>query len=166
MENTAAVSGWVAILTACGPILIALIGIIPTIISNRKKTQESLETMQKQTQASIASMQKQVTEDIEATKKEVGDLQVGFNQHVAEEEEHRAKQARYRIFRFYDEVCDEKLHSESHWEDILDDVDFYEKYCESHPEFKNNRGKIAMEYLKEAYKKDKATGRFLTHKVD
>ena len=132
----------------------------------QKQTNESLQSMQKQTQDSIASMRKQVTEDIEATKKEVGDLQVGFNQHVAEEEENRAKQARYRIFRFYDEVCDGKLHSESHWEDMLDDVDFYEKYCESHPEFKNNRGKIAMEYLKEAYKKDKATGRFLTHKEE
>ena len=164
MENTAAVSGWVAILTACGPILIALIGIIPTIISNRKKTQESLETMQKQTQASIASMQKQVTEDIESTKKEVGDLRVGFNQHLADEEEHRAKQARYRILRFYDELCEGRPHSESHFEDVLDDIDFYEQYCETHPQFRNSRGKAAMDYTKETYHKVKSKGGFLTHK--
>ena len=166
MENTAAVSGWVAILTACGPILIALIGIIPTIISNRKKTQESLETMQKQTQESIASMQKQVTSDIQATKQEVADLQVGFNQHVAEEEEHRAKQARYRILRFYDEICEGRKHSESHFEDVLDDIDFYENYCEHHREFRNSRGKAAMEYTKETYAKVKAKGGFLTHTDD
>ena len=165
MENTStAISGWVAIMTACAPILIALIGIIPTIVSNRKKTQESMEIMQQQTQESIASMQKQVTNDIQATKAEVSDLQAGFAEHVAEEEEHRAKQARYRILRFYDEICEGRLHSESHFEDILEDVDFYENYVACHPEFKNSRGKEAMEYIRETYHKVKTKGGFLTHK--
>ena len=84
--------------------------------------------------------------------------------YVEEEDEHRAKQARYRFLRFYDEVCAGMLHSESHWEDVLDDVDFYEKYCARHPEFKNSRGGIAKDYLKDAYREDKAHGRFLTHK--
>lgn len=164
MESTStAISGWVAIMTACAPILIALIGIIPTIVSNRKKTQESMEIMQQQTQQSIASMQKQVTNDIQATKSEVSDLQAGFAEHVAEEEEHRAKQARYRILRFYDEVCEGRLHSESHFEDVLDDIDFYENYCESHKGFKNSRGKAAMDYIRETYHKVKSKGGFLTH---
>ena len=144
---------WVDVLKACVPIFVAIVGIVPTVVANRKKTQESLN-----------EMQNQLVKDIKETKKEVTDVQKKMEEHLKEEEEHRAKQARYRIFRFYDEVCDEKLHSESHWEDILDDVDFYEKFCDSNPDFKNNRGKIAMEYLKEAYKEDKAAGRFLTHK--
>ena len=147
------VESWIDILKACVPILVAIVGIVPTVVANRKKTQESL-----------SEMQKQLVKDIQDTKSEVTDIQNKMKSHLEEEQEHRAKQARYRIFRFYDEVCDGKLHSESHWEDMLDDVDFYEKYCEEHPNFKNNRGKIAMEYLKEAYKEDKAAGRFLTHK--
>ena len=147
------VESWIDVLKACVPILVAIVGIVPTVIANRKKTQESL-----------AEVQSQLAKDIKDTKGEVTDLQKQMQEHLEEEQEHRAKQARYRIFRFYDEVCDGKLHSESHWEDMLDDVDFYEKYCGCHPDFKNNRGKIAMEYLKEAYREDKANGRFLTHK--
>ena len=153
MENaTTAVTAWVQILTACSPILIALIGIIPTIIVNRKKTQSSIE-----------QMQEQVTTDLKATKKEVADLQEGFNQHLADEEEHRAKQSRYRSLRFYDELCEGRLHRESHFEDVLDDIDFYERYCETHPQFRNSRGKAAMDYIKETYHKVKSKGGFLTH---
>ena len=145
-------SWWLSIFQTCAPVLIALIGIIPTIITNRKKTQDSIE-----------EMQKQVTKDIEATKKEVSELQNGFDKHLADEQEHRAKQARYRILRFYDELCEGRLHSESHYEDILDDIDFYEKYCDAHPEFKNSRGKAAMDYIRETYHKIKIKGGFLTH---
>lgn len=144
---------WLDILKACVPIFVAIVGIVPTVIANRKKTQESLDTMQNK-----------LVKDLSETKTAVANVQTKLNEHIAEGEEEKAKQARYRILRFYDEVCDEKLHSESHWEDILDDIDFYEKYCDTHPDFKNNRGKIAMEYLKGAYREDKAAGRFLTHK--
>ena len=144
---------WLSILQACVPILVAFVGIIPTVIANRKKTQESLK-----------DMQNKIVEDINNTKTEVTDIQTKLKEHIEEEDEHRAKQARYRFLRFYDEVCAGLLHSESHWEDVLDDVDFYEKYCAKHPEFKNSRGGIAKDYLKDAYREDKAHGRFLTHK--
>lgn len=143
---------WIAVLTACVPIFVALVGIIPTIISNRKKTQDS-----------IQNMKNELVSDIKSTKKEVADVQKSFNEHVSEYEENRAKQTRYRILRFYDEVCEGKLHSESHYEDVLDDIDFYEMYCVIHPEFKNNRGKAAMEHIKSTYAKIKAKGAFLTH---
>lgn len=153
MENTSSViSGWVSILTACAPIIVSLITIIPTIIANRKKTQKSIE-----------EMQEQLVSDIQETKKEVSMLQAGFDQHLADEEEHRAKQARYRILRFYDELCEERMHSESHFEDVLDDCDFYENYCDQHPAFKNSRGKAAMAYIRETYHKVKSKGGFLTH---
>ncbi len=145
---------WISVLQACVPILVALVGIIPSIITNRKKTQESIELMQTK-----------VTAEITATKKEIADVQNSLNQHIAEGEEEQAKQARYRILRFYDELCEDRRHSESHFEDILADIDFYECYCVAHPEFHNSRGKAAMEYIQETYKKVKATGGFLTHKM-
>lgn len=136
--------GWIRILEACVPILVALIGIIPTIISSRKKTEETI----KKTNASIAAVQKTLDD------------------HIKEDEDARAKEQRYRILRFYDEMCEGKNHSESHFEDVLDDIDDYEAYCKSHPEFKNNRGEIAMEYIKEVFKKLKKQGGFLTHKEE
>ena len=146
---------WVAILTACSPVLIAIVGIIPTIIVNRKKTQDSIE-----------SFQAQITADVKATKQEVTDVQKQLEQHIEEDEADKARTARYRILRFYDELCRDDEHSESHFEDILDDIDYYEAYCDEHPKFKNSRGRVAMEYIRETYHKVKAKGGFLTHKED
>ena len=134
--------GWV---TAFAPIVVALITIIPTIIANRKKTQESI---------------KQTTEALE---KRMDKLQSSYDDHVKDYEAAKASSQRYRILRFYDEVCEGRRHSESHFEDILQDIDEYEKYCAHHEEYRNNRGHVAMQYIKDLYGKVKANGGFLTH---
>lgn len=146
---------WLTLVQACAPILIALIGIIPTIISNRKKTEDS-----------ITALKTELQKDTSETNKKVDAVSEQLSAHIAEDEENKAKQARYRILRFYDEVCEGKLHSENHFEDVLDDIDYYEQYCDKHKEFRNSRGKAAMEYIKETYKKVKVKGGFLTHKVE
>ena len=126
-------NGWAAILQACAPILVAIVTIIPTIINNRKKTEKRIETLQKT-----------------------------LDNHIKEDEDDKARQARLRILRFNDELCAHVLHSESYFEDILDDIDYYEKYCASHPTFRNSRGKTAMEHVKTTYTKVKNKGGFLT----
>ncbi len=123
---------WLEILKACVPILVSLVGIIPTIISNRKKTQTDIEK-----------------------------LQNTLNAHIREDENEKARNMRYRILRFYDEVCDGKRHSESHFEDILDDCSNYKIYAATHPDFRNNRGEIAMQEIEETYKRIKHDGGFL-----
>ena len=135
----------VQILTACAPILVALVGIIPTVVANRKKTEKSLQ------------------ESREETKSQVAKLQRTLDDHIREDEDAKARTQRYRILRFYDEMCEGRQHSESHFEDILSDIDDYEKFCDSHPGFKNSRGRAAMSYIKDSYAKLKAAGRFLTH---
>ena len=132
---------FIEILKACAPIFVALVGIIPTIRSNRKKTQDSIDQMQ----GSITT------------------LQETLDKHIKEDEDDKARAQRYRILQFYDELCEEKKHSESHFEDILDDIDSYEAYCDKHPEFKNNRGKAAMQYITDTYYKVKSKGGFLIH---
>ena len=140
---------WVELLT---PIIIAIVTIIPTIIANRRKTQQSLE----ETTAAIKA-------EVAIAKDEVAAVKQCFDNHVGEFEETKAKATRFRILRFYDELCEGKKHSESHFEDILDDIDYYEHYCDTHPDFHNNRGHAAMEYVKETYKAVKVNGGFLTH---
>lgn len=142
----------IKILTACAPILVALVGIIPTIISNRKKTEKSI-------QESNEAIKKEVT----TVKSDVDSVRMTLVDHIGEADDERARTQRYRILRFYDEMCEHREHSESHFEDILDDIDDYEKYCDAHPNFKNSRGKAAMDYIKKSYAKIKANGGFLTH---
>lgn len=138
---------FVKLLTACAPVLVALVGIIPTVISNGKKTRKNIKESQ------------------DAAKKDMEKMQTTLDAHIREDEDERARNQRYRILRFYDEMCEDREHSESHFEDILDDIDDYEKYCESHPQFRNNRGKVAMTYIKDSYGKIKSKGGFLTHRV-
>ena len=137
--------GFIGILTACAPVLVALVGIIPTIVSNRKKTQKS------------------IAESNEQIESRVSKIQSTLDAHIREDEDEKARNQRYRILRFYDEMCEGRKHSESHFEDILDDIDNYEQYCASHSGFRNSRGKVAMEAIKATYARIKAGGGFLTH---
>lgn len=154
------------LLTVCTPILVALIGIIPTIISNRKKTEESIKNNQEATKKEMEKTQETIKASQDAAKRDMEKMQSTLDVHIREDEDERARNQRYRILRFYDEMCEHRDHSESHFEDILDDIDAYEKYCESHPDFRNNRGKVAMEYIKEMYGTIKSRGGFLTHDTE
>ena len=138
----------VGILTPCASVLVALVGIIPTVISNRKKTQETLEQNRKE------------------TKEQLDRVQRTLDNHIKEDEDDKARNQRYRILRFYDEMCEHRRHSESHFEDILDDIDDYEEYCNRHPDFRNSRGHIAMKNIQATYDKLKKTDGFLTHERD
>jgi len=137
---------WLTVLLGViGNIVVAVVAIIPTIISNRKKTQDSIKASN------------------DATDKRIDAIKTAFDEHVKDYEAAKASAQRYRILRFYDEVCDNQRHSESHFEDILQDIDEYETYCKRHDEYHNNRGHVAMEYIKELYGRLKANGGFLTH---
>lgn len=117
-----------------GPVLVAAVTIIPTIINNRKKTDNKIDALAKQ-----------------------------LADHIKEDEQNCIRQARTRILRFYDEECEGRKHSQNHWEDIIDDVDTYENYTANNPDFKNNRGAAAMGYIKESYRSHKEADTFLKH---
>lgn len=136
------------IINACAPILVALIGIIPVVLSSGKKTRDSAQAQNEETQ------------------KQIADVRTTLGAHIKEDEDDKARNARYRILRFYDEVCEGRRHSESHFEDILDDIDRYEQYCQAHPDYKNSRGHVAMKNIKLTYERLKAEGKFLSHERD
>ena len=67
--------------------------------------------------------------------------------------EGRAKDARARVLRFGDELVHDISHSKEHFDDILDDITNYEKYCDEHPEFENDKMLITTQHIKETYSK-------------
>ena len=73
--------------------------------------------------------------------------------------ENEATTCRYRILRFNDEILHDQRHSKEHFDQILDDVTRYEKFCRDHPEYENNKAILAIENIKRVYKKctDEAT---------
>ena len=67
--------------------------------------------------------------------------------------ESSAVTSRYRILRFDDEILHEIKHTKEHFDQILLDIDVYEKFCTEHPDFKNNLAVMAIHHIKEVYAK-------------
>lgn len=78
-----------------------------------------------------------------------------------ENQENRATEKRYRILRFNDEILHDERHSKEHFDQILDDVTEYERYCSEHPDYKNNKAELAIENIKHIYRKCNDEGSFL-----
>ena len=79
------------------------------------------------------------------------DLNKKLETHIQNTKMEYTRQARQRILLFSDEVLIGRGHSKEHYNEILEDIDKYEKYCESHPEFVNNKAVIAIETIKDSY---------------
>ena len=98
----------------------------------------------------------EVLERVDDLSKEVDTLK-------KEEELERVRQARQRILRFSDEILFEQRHSKEHFDEILEDIDVYEKYCHEHTDYENNRAELAIATIREVYKRCLQTHDFLTH---
>lgn len=67
--------------------------------------------------------------------------------------ESEAKASRMRIQRFADELYGNVLHSKEHFDLILMDITAYNNYCDTHPDFVNEKTKFAEEIIRDRYEK-------------
>ncbi len=79
-------------------------------------------------------------DDIESIRTDIKTI----NRLISESE---MKTARYRIIRYDDEELSGIVHSDDHRDQILEDIDVYTTYCDSHPEFHNHKGQGAMQRI-------------------
>lgn len=61
-------------------------------------------------------------------------------------DEHRA-----RILRFNNELLRDISHTKEEFIDVLADIDFYERYCREHKDYKNNRAVHAIANISRSY---------------
>lgn len=87
-----------------------------------------------------------------------------LDRHIQKTEEVRIRQARQRILRFSDDIMLGKIHSQEHYNDILDDIDLYEDYCDVHPGFINNKAEIAIDVVRKSYQEHLSNHNFLIYK--
>lgn len=83
----------------------------------------------------------EVMEALEDIRKEVQEIKQGAS-------ESEAVRSRTSILRFQDELYNEIKHSKEYFDQVLDDIDTYEKYCHDHPDFQNGRTKAAAAYIR------------------
>jgi len=86
--------------------------------------------------------------------REVRDLREDFDISLA-------NQARTRILRFNDELLRKDRHSKEMFDSVLEDVDFYERYCLDHPKYKNSKAVLAIANIKRCYEKCEQDNDFL-----
>ena len=59
--------------------------------------------------------------------------------------------ARVRILKFMDELLEGRRHTKDSYDQVMTDITNYNKYCKSHPDFKNNQTASTIEYINKNY---------------
>ena len=81
--------------------------------------------------------------------------------HVKADDERYIKQCRTRILRFNDELIRDIRHTKEHFDDVLDDITMYTRYCENNKDFKNEKAVQAIANVRRTYQKCEEDNSFL-----
>lgn len=85
-----------------------------------------------------------VLKELDTVKKDLAD-------HVKANEVRNADEHRTRILRFNNELLRDISHTKEEFIDVLADIDFYERYCRDHKDYKNNRAVHAIANVSWSY---------------
>ena len=92
---------------------------------------------------------------------QVSETKAKLDAHVQADERHTADQHRTRILRFNTECLRHQRHTREDFIDILAEIDEYERYCQTHPDYKNQRCVHAVKNIGRVYDTLLETGDFL-----
>ena len=92
-----------------------------------------------------------VLKELEEVKAGQKRTQEKLDDHIRVDDERNADSHRTRILQFNNELLREIMHTREDFIEILDEIDFYEKYCDDHKDYQNNRAVCAIENIKRVY---------------
>jgi hypothetical protein len=134
----------IGIITACGSALIAAIVSIVTLVLNRKWQKED-----------------RTADRITELSRKIDNVQTALTNHINSDAEMDARQARRRIIDFSDECRRGTLHSVEHFDNVLEDISFYERYCGEHPKFENRKAEQSIKFITDVYDACKRENKFI-----
>ena len=102
-----------------------------------------------------------VRPELDSITGKVDALQADLDKMKADRKLDNANDARRQILIFNDELLRGTKHSKEHFDQVLLDVDHYERYCAKHEEYKNSRAVLAIEEIRRCYAKCEKEGTFL-----
>lgn len=124
--------------------------------SINREAMEQVNTFSKDINEKVDNFSKEINNSFDELSKKVDDLE-------RTNELERVRFARQRILRFNDEILCGQRHSKEHFDEILEEIDVYEKYCHEHVEYENNRADLAIATIREVYKECLHDHDFLMH---
>lgn len=84
--------------------------------------------------------------------KELGEIKAKLDAHVTMDDRRTADGHRARILHFNNELLRDIGHTKEEFIEVLAEIDAYEEYCRSNPEYPNNRAILAIDNIREVYK--------------
>lgn len=97
------------------------------------------------------SKESEIAQGIEDLKTEITTIKKDISTLSLAVGEVEAKDIRYRLLRFADEILHGNKHSHEHFLQIKQDVTDYENYCKNHPNFKNERANDSIKLIRKTY---------------
>ncbi len=79
-------------------------------------------------------------------------LEKRLDSHITTDDRRTADGNRTHILHFNNELLRSIEHTKEEFVEVLADIDAYESYCKSHPEYPNNRAVLAIENIRENYR--------------
>lgn len=80
------------------------------------------------------------------------DITEKLEAHITMDDRRTADAHRARILHFNNELLRNIPHTKEEFIEVLAEIDSYEGYCREHPEYPNNRARLAIENIDETYK--------------
>lgn len=82
----------------------------------------------------------------------LGKLEKRLDEHIATDDKRDADSHRVKILQFNNELLRSIDHTKEEFIEVLAEIDAYERFCEDHPDYPNNRAVLAIENIQENYK--------------
>jgi len=101
----------------------------------------------------LKSVNKETNDKLDNLDKKFFSLQKSFDRHIEEDLKDEMDQKRRNILNFNSEVKRKIGHTEEQYNQIIEDIDAYENFCVTHPNYKNTKAEVSIKNIKEAYSK-------------
>lgn len=88
---------------------------------------------------------------LNAVEKSQQETRAALDKHIRVDDERNADAHRAEILRFNNELLRDIPHSQEDFNEILAEIDFYERYCRDHDDYKNNRAVHAIANITRVY---------------
>lgn len=102
-----------------------------------------------------------VEAELAKTKQTLEDTQKQLEDHVTMDDERYMDLHRARILQFNTELIRGLKHTEEDFNEIMHNITCYERYCDAHPEYPNNRAAHAIKNINRVFDKRMEKGDFL-----
>lgn len=97
------------------------------------------------------AINKDVLDGLDEVKKDQKETREALDNHIWIDDRRNADAHRMRILQFNNELLRDILHTREDFIEVLDEIDFYERFCAEHPDYKNNRCVHAIENISRVY---------------